>query len=250
MIRQTLITAIAVAALAGSALAADLPSRQPPPAFLQPPLFSWTGVYIGGQIGYQWGPSRTQDFSLLTGALGTSQPNYNADGVVGGAHIGYNYQINQFVVGAEGDVDGSSFSGHGTSLAGLYNFTTRIDVEGSVRARAGYAWDRALIYATGGAAFASIRNSYTFLTTGNADDLSTTRAGWTAGAGVEYAVTNNWSVRAEYRYTDFGAYSDALTNSSGGLAGEHKHETENSVRVGFSYKFNMYAPPPPVIAKY
>ena len=85
-------------------------------------------------------------------------------------------------------------------------------------------------------------------------DISKTRVGWTVGGGLEYAVTNNWSVRAEYRYSDFGRYTDfpfsgvpiapAVFQATSG-----HHLTENQVQVGFSYKFDTW-PPSPLVAKY
>lgn len=234
MMRKILLTSVALLATSASAFAADLPSRRaPPPAYIPPPpIFTWTGVYIGGQIGYMWGREPATFFS--------SSPS----GVVGGAHIGYNYQVAQFVFGLEGDVNGTSYSGSAATGFGPIFASTKIPVDGSVRGRVGYAWDRTLIYATGGAAFADIKNTY--LGPAGFASTSRSRVGWTVGGGVEYAITNNWSVRAEYRYTDYGRYADAGVLA---LPVNH-HSTDNRVQVGFSYKFDMYAPPAPVLAKY
>jgi outer membrane immunogenic protein len=111
-----------------------------------------------------------------------------------------------------------------------------------------------LIYATGGGVFTGITNSYSAFPPNPGfllqDSFLKTRAGWTVGGGTEYAVTNNWSVRAEYRYADFGHVTNfpfaAFTN--GRLSVNH-HLTENQVQVGFSYKFDAFAPAP-VVAKY
>jgi outer membrane immunogenic protein len=240
MIRKfSMATAVLIAAT-GSALAADLPSRRPPPpVYTPPPLFTWTGVYVGGDIGYGWGKDSVSSLGTNT-FLGSS----TASGVVGGAHIGYNYQINQFVVGLEGDVSGTSISKSVFAPFAVYNAS--IPIEGSVRGRVGYAWDRALFYATGGAAFADIKNS--FSAPGVFASTSTGRVGWTVGGGVEYALTNNWSVRGEYRYSDFGR-TNYLVGAAAPIAVSN-HLTEHAVRVGFSYKFDMYAPPAPVLAKY
>lgn len=241
MLRTFSLATAALAVAAGSALAADLPRRSPPPAFIAPPpLFTWTGVYIGGQIGYAFGNS----YSNIpgTGFAQSSSP----EGVIGGAHVGYNYQINQFVVGLEGDVDGSSYSKSNFNGATASTYGTRIPVEGSVRGRLGYAWDRTLVYATGGAAFADLEHTYFgAITPLPYTSVSTGRVGWTVGGGIEYAVTNNWSVRGEYRYSDFGRTNDVI-----GTGIVSHHDTEHAVRVGFSYKFDMYAPPAPVVAKY
>ncbi len=267
MYRRILMASVGAIALAGSAFAADLPSRAPPPVYVPPaPFFTWTGIYIGGQIGYAWGTSNTN--------LGDNFGDYtsfstNNSGVIGGAHVGYNLQLSQFVVGLEGDVDGSSLSktvygdpliGAGTGF-GVYVPTTisgNLGVQGSIRGRVGYAWDRVLLYATGGVAFGGFNGSIS--TPIGYDSASTTRVGWTVGGGLEYAVTNNWSIRAEYRYTQFGHSTVYANNSFGpsgvyypllGAIGAYGNRTinENRVQVGFSYKFDTAAPAP-VVAKY
>jgi len=242
MIRKFAMATAVLMTAASSALAADLPSRRPPPPVYTPPppLFTWTGFYVGGQIGYGWGRSGT----AIPGVSFTSS---NPNGVVGGAHVGYNYQVNQLVFGLEGDVDGTGISKSVFDPVTATTFGTRIPVEGSVRGRVGYAWDRALFYATGGAAFADLEHSYIGGIGAPYYNTSSGRVGWTVGGGVEYAITNNWSVRGEYRYSDFGHQSDAVL---GAVLPVSNHITEHAVRVGFSYKFDMYAPPAPVLAKY
>ncbi len=150
MYRRILLASVGAIALAGSALAADLPSRAPPPVYVPPaPIFTWTGIYIGGQIGYAWGKSNTN--------LGDDFGDYasfstNNSGVIGGAHVGYNLQLSQFVIGLEGDVDGSSLkktisSSHYIDGFGLVEPTSingSLGVQGSIRGRIGYAWDRVL----------------------------------------------------------------------------------------------------------
>jgi outer membrane immunogenic protein len=293
MYRRLLLASVSVVALAGSALAADLPSRAPPPVYVPPaPIFTWTGVYVGGQIGYAWttGNATVYDSGVYnTGAGSENGPtahgfydlfnlHSNASGVIGGAHVGYNLQINQFVVGLEGDVDGSSLSKtwNGSFYSGYYNFYNGaaipasvhadLGIQGSIRGRVGYAWDRVLLYATGGVAFGGFNGNVTtnfpifyntnFGVSGGYDSFSQTRVGWTVGGGLEYAVTNNWSIRAEYRYTDFGNTTTHLVNAfpvllSGDFinASVHRNLAENRVEVGFSYKFDTAAPAP-VVAKY
>ncbi len=223
-----------------------------PPA----PIFTWTGIYVGGQIGYAWGTSNTH--------LGDNFGDYvsfstNNSGVIGGAHVGYNLQLSQFVVGLEGDVDGSSLSKSISNTAlidGVLVPTTisgNTQCQGSIRGRVGYALDRVLLYATGGVAFAGINGSIS--TPFGYDSASTTRVGWTVGGGLEYAITNNWSVRAEYRYAQFG-HSTVYANNSFVLPGltavgafGNRTINENRVQVGFSYKFDT-AVPAPVVAKY
>jgi outer membrane immunogenic protein len=238
MIRQTLFAGAALAALTLAAQAADLPSRKEAPLYVPPPpVFTWSGVYIGGQIGYEFG----RDFAFIPGGAGPGV-GYSPTGVIGGAHIGYNWQMAQFVFGLEGDVNGAAYRGTGVGLAGT-TLSQRIPVDGSVRGRLGYAFDRVLLYATGGAAFAAIQDTY-LTAPGAFASQSRSRVGWTVGGGLEYAVTNNWSIRAEYRYTDYGRYTDTPFGVP-----VINHPTDHRVMAGFSYKFDMFAPAP-IVAKY
>jgi outer membrane immunogenic protein len=252
-------------ALAGSAFAADLPSRLPPPVYVPPaPIFTWTGFYVGGQIGYAWGTSNTN--------LGDNFGDYtsfstNSDGAVGGGHVGYNMQFNQFVIGLEGDVDGSAINNsiyRDPFIGGVLFIPTNVGVsyglQASIRGRIGYAWDRVLLYATGGVAFARINGD--IYTPFGYDSTSNLRTGWTLGAGLEYAVSNNWSLRAEYRYAQFGTSNIYASDAYGPLAGlgaigayGSRRINENRVNVGFSYKFDSFPwmaappPPPPMVTK-
>jgi outer membrane immunogenic protein len=271
MRRQFLLASVGAIVLTGSAFAADLPTRQPPPVYVPPvPIFSWTGLYLGGQVGYAWAndpanvAAATPADEFGPASFDTASFSSRPQGVIGGAHIGYNLQINQWVVGLEGSVDGTSISTSITKsifapdFSNILTVGTQASIQGSIRARAGIAWDRAMIYATGGAAFTGIKNNYSvvdldFEDFATPESISKTRAGWTVGGGIEYAITNNWSVRAEYRYSDFGHYSDypfvALTVPAGISGWVQHHLTENQAQVGFSYKFGSPAAAP-VVAKY
>ena len=268
MLRSLLLSTAAAVALSTGALAADLPSRAPPPVYVPP-----NNVSFGDNFG---------DYNAF---------NYTSQGVIGGAHIGYNLQLSQFVIGLEGDVDGTSlgksysgplafgsnFVGAGslaTTIPGNINVNVHHNIEGSIRGRIGYAWDRVLLYATGGVAFGGFNGNVSgnfpggnYLTTvdgvvfstpfspfGGSASASQTRVGWTVGGGIEYAVTNNWSVRAEYRYTAFGhstVYANSFYAPILGASGAYlnRNFNENRVQVGFSYKFDTAAPAP-VVAKY
>jgi len=188
----------------------------------------------------------------------------DAQGVIGGAHIGYNYEINQFVIGIEGTVDpttltenvlisppGSLPSGIGNTVNGFVQST----IQGAIRARVGYAFDRVLVYATGGVAFGAFKTYFQSggvdldgVTTFYASDThSPTWVGWTVGGGVEYAINNNYSVFGEYPYSDFGSITDTPAFARGLTYTATRQLSQNQVQVGFSYKF---AAPPPVVAKY
>ncbi len=253
--------ALGLVLLSTTAFAADLPSRRAPPAYAPPPpipVFTWTGFYVGGQVGYNFGRDTAFAAATATGA-GLASNGASNRGVIGGAHVGYNFSTQSLplfggvlgtggVIGVEGDVDGSS--ARANYLLGGLATTSRDNIQGSIRGRLGIAVDRALFYATGGAAFGGLRNTYVNTTNGLTGSISKTRVGYTVGGGVEYAITNNVSLRAEYRYTDFGKSTDVLGNSTaGGVAVRHS-VTDNRVQAGFSYKFDTFAPLAPVVARY
>ena len=260
MIRKVLMSTVAVIAISGTAFAADLPSRRAPPVFVPPiPIFTWTGFYIGGQAGYVSGFTTSATTIPATGALAlvtTSRPT----GVIGGGHIGYNYQLPGFgigigsglVVGVEGDVDGSDYQSTVAFAAANPVFgagatvTSRNEIQGSIRGRLGVAFDRALFYATGGAAFGSFRDSVSNTGFGF-DELNHTRVGYTVGGGIEYAITSQFSLRVEGRHTDFGTYTDVLAASAAGDVSRVR-QIENRIQAGLSYKFEQ--PVVPVVARY
>ena len=117
------------------------------------------------------------------------------------------------------------------------------DIQGSARGRLGIAVDRALFYATGGAAFAEFKDTYIGAAGAGLATPSHTRVGYTVGGGVEYAITTQWSLRAEYRYSDFGSFGDPV-----GVVIVPRRETMQRAQIGFSYKFDT--PVVPVVARY
>ncbi|GGG34222.1 membrane protein [Chelatococcus composti] len=226
MMKKILLAGVAAAGLIASgaaAFAADLPSRNVAPVAPAPvlPIFTWTGFYAGVNAGYGWG-----EFSK---APGFDDP----DGFVGGAQIGYNYQIGQFVVGLETDIQYSDLSGktRPVTFADGNVGVGRGEVEyfGTVRGRIGAAFDRALIYVTGGLAYGETKFRGLDTTAGLSFSKSKTTAGWTIGGGLEYAFTDNITAKAEYLYVDLG---------DNRYYGANKAETKFSVvRAGLNYKF-------------
>ena len=200
---------------AGAASAADLPSRKGPiaaPVYM-PPAFSWTGFYVGGNAGYGWGNVNANGFANVG----------DLDGFVGGGQVGYNYQMGQFVVGVEADLQGADLS-TGSTLGGV---RVKTDYFGTVRARVGVAFDRFMPYITGGWAYGNVKTSIPAL--GFSSDNSHT-GGWALGGGLEYAVTNNIVAGVEYLYVDLG---DKRILNTGTKIG-----TDFSVvRARLSYKF-------------
>ena len=234
-------TTLATAGIS-AASAADLPSRYaPPPIIAAVPVFTWTGFYLGAQVGYGWNANEN-DIVLPTGfVVQRGDFGDSGDGFLAGVHAGYNYQIGSFVIGVEGDVEGVFGDdddgdvvviGPGGGVFTNYGFAgNALDWQGSIRARAGFAFDRALIYATGGFAFAGVSGSFGLLDSGD-DNLT----GWTLGAGIEYAFTNNLTTRLEYRYTNFDGGDNVFNNVSLGSNDIEFH----TVRAGLSYKFSTY----------
>jgi len=236
--KKLLLAAAVAFALPGSSLAADMPVKAPPIAAA--PMFNWTGFYIGGNGGGVWNSSRWTDDSGVQG------PASNGSGGGGGGQIGYNYQINQLILGVEGDFDATSI-GRGVNAHPDCEPSvcqTKLKWLASLRGRIGYAVDRLLVYATGGAAFAHFTHMQTPVT---ADWSGHQRTGWTAGLGIEYALTNNWIAGLEWKYYDFGS---KLGHAPGFIDYTFKEKT-NTLMARISYKFG--GDPwgkAPVVAKY
>jgi outer membrane immunogenic protein len=177
--------AIALIIGAGGATAADLTYSAPPAEviYTTAPAFSWTGPYIGGLLGYGWGDAKVKN-----------GPSVDPDGWVAGVYLGYNWAYaSGFVAGLETDI---AASGMGNKNQGV---TVDNTWNGTLRARAGFAFNRFLIYGTGGLAYGGIE-----VKNGGKSD-SSTPLGWTIGAGMEAAFTDNVIGRLEYRYTDLGS---------------------------------------------
>jgi outer membrane immunogenic protein len=193
----------------------------PPPVFI--PAFSWTGFYLGVQAGYGWGESSFDD--------ATFNASWDHDGWLAGAYAGFNLQLNSFVLGVEGDINGASIDG-GTTTGDAINFSSDIDAIASVRGRLGLAADRWLFFVTGGWAWADGNHTQKDLTdTASAD---TTLQGWTFGGGVEYAFTDHIIGRIEGRHYDF----DSKTLNMDPVNSIGRFDADlNSVSAGIAIKF-------------
>jgi outer membrane immunogenic protein len=228
------LAAASVSLIAVTAQAADLPSSKMAPVAPMFLAYNWTGFYVGIQGGYQWGRDRTVEFVTATGAATGFNTGFRPNGFVGGLHVGYNHQINQFVVGLEGDVELSGYDG-GYRLGNGNGTRFKSDWQGSLRGRVGVAFDRLLVYVTGGVAFAELKHTY-FTNAGVTEGFSKTKAGWTLGAGLEYAFTANLTGRVEYRYADYGRISHSSVVAFPGFTYRHDPQV-HAVRAGLSYKF-------------
>jgi outer membrane immunogenic protein len=239
----------------GSASAADMAVKARPMVAPPPVIFSWTGCYIGAEGGGNWGRSRTR--VNTTGE--PFQDAFDISGGIAGGEWGCNYQMGQFVIGYEGDFSwtnkkGTAFDGR-TAGNALIPITVEERWISTQRGRLGWAWDRVLLFVTGGVAFTDARWSGALLPSAGfapafiASD-SMRHVGWVVGAGIEYAITNNWSVKGEYLYTDLGSQticSPACVTPFGPFAARSVSLTDNMVRVGVNYRWNWAAP---LVAKY
>ena len=196
MTHLVLAAAIATLLATGAATAADMPIKArayQTPSAVAP--YTWTGFYLGGHIG----GGRTEKTWSNPGLL---LSDHDDSGFLGGGQVGFNYQIKSVVLGAEVDGSWANISGHGNDQFGD-DLQDRVDWLTTVTGRMGFGWDRFLIYGKGGAAWTGDRFSFV-APNGRAAEARQTRSGWTAGAGIEYAMWDNWSIKAEYAYMDFG----------------------------------------------
>jgi outer membrane immunogenic protein len=237
--KKLLVATTAAATFCGaSAFAADMPVKAPAVA---PPVFNWTGLYVGGDIGYLWGST---DYVLATNGFSEQT---SPRGVLGGGHVGYNWQSSNWVAGFEGDFLGSSAKGSNVFGGGTLD-VEKITWTSSARLRAGYTNGAYLLYATGGAAWADLdhrRPIFVPPTTG----ASATLFGWTVGAGLEALISTNWTARLEYRYTEYDRHNFPVPSIASGSDLLEKVRTQQ-VLLGVSYKFGDPWGKSPVVAKY
>ena len=216
--------------------------------FFEPPTmgetsgFSWAGGYVGAVGGYNMNKDETHE---TFGALVFNYP-YHLEGFSYGAKAGYNFDLNSFIVGIEGDIEKSTVTGGFYNAPSVGNYggigKDTTSWQGSIRARMGMTADRYMIFATGGYAFAQMQNTYTNPTLNLTEPFDRFRNGWTVGGGVEYAVTEHVIVGAEYRHTEFlpitnvstYAFFDPVANI--GATGRQA-PISDAVRLSVSFKF-------------
>ena len=211
------------------AYAADLgPYRAPPPPqgdYYEPVRdipWSWRGFYAGVNAGYAWGGD---DSVTLSGPGGTATGTLEPNGWFGGGQIGYNAQFQSLVFGIEADLQGADIS-DGNAFA-----STNVDWFSTVRGRVGYAAGPALLYATGGFAFADVNTNATV--SGVSFSSDEVKTGYALGGGIEWAFAPNWSLKSEYLYVNLG---DDDFSGPGGVAA-HSETDFHTVRMGLNYRF-------------
>jgi outer membrane immunogenic protein len=222
-----------------------------------PASYDWTGWYVGAHVGYGFGSGKT-DFTPLPSAatffdLAPTSLSPNPEGVIGGGQFGINIQRGCFVLGMETDISGSAMEGTkelspiigitGLATPGVLRSHEHIHWFGTVRPRLGYTvTPTVLLYGTGGLAYGN--EYYSANSRGLFEQypasVSDTKVGWTAGAGVEYAIGRCWSVKAEYLYCDLG-HDSAIASPIPSLPpfqiGYRWETTFHTINVGFNYKF-------------
>jgi outer membrane immunogenic protein len=215
MKKFAVIAGLSAALIASAASAADLGYRKSaPPSITRAPIFTWTGFYVGANLGY--------GFGKVTGRSGPAFK--DPSGIIGGGQIGYNYQIGQIVLGAEADLSATGIHASNSAI-GVAGAKVSQPYLGTARVRAGYAIDRFMPYLTGGFAYGG-----THYKVPGVGASTTTNYGYALGGGVEYAFTNNITAKLEGLYVDLA--------DKRALNGAVKGGTETGViRAGVNYKF-------------
>jgi len=214
-----------------SANAADMPVKAPPPVA----PYNWTGFYLGGHAGlaagkYDWSFPGT-----------TTSINHDFSQFAGGAQLGFNYQIAQWVLGIEGSGTFGAMNGESTCPNTAVACRSEMGWIAAATGRVGYAWDNILFYAKGGAAWTHQDYHGIFATTPAFNEsASSDRTGWTAGGGIEWAFMKNWSASIEYDYYDFGTQRENFTRDNTGFYVESVdiNSQVHTVMVSLNYYFS------------
>lgn len=263
MRRSLLKLIVATGVVLGLSVAASAAPKKPLPPPPLPPAWSWTGFYIGGNVGYSWGNSNTTvNFFDPTGLLGSAQSSFGMPGFVGGGQIGYNWQVTNWVWGVETDIAGSGERGSAVYTCTVAmcsigpitdSLSQKIEWFGTSRGRVGFLWTPdVLIYATGGAAYGEVKTTEAIAGPGGTGTLgfNTTRLGWTVGTGAEgHIAGSNWTWQVQYLYIDLGHVSGSggttVVTSGVGFCDTHvcqltpafnSHITDNVLTLGVNYK--------------
>lgn len=264
-VKKLFLATVALSALAGSALAADLPYRHaapaPAPAFVAVPVFTWTGFYIGANAGYAFGEQNATTTGLSSAAQGAINAGIvpggaksDKGGFTGGGQIGYNYQIGRYVLGLETDfqyTDRKQTSTVSTLAGYTAAYRSQLDYLGTVRGRIGYTVDNWMIYATGGFAYGEVKLGYAGINPTYdviAAGRNSTATGYAVGGGIEYAIPalnlggSAATIKVEYLYYNLGKKT-VVANDLNGVTPLLANRFENDghiVRAGLNWKFSAF----------
>jgi outer membrane immunogenic protein len=244
VMKKALFGLVAIAALVGTpALAADMPMKAPStPA----PAYSWTGFYIGVNAGWGWDVTQFQynvtgatPATASSGGLPAASPfSFTPNGALAGGTIGYNWQFSpSWAFGLEADWDWSNIWGATNCPVVTFSCQSKLSDLGSARARFGYVWNEFFIYATGGAAWGDVTNQTVLGTTAG---TSSTKLGYTAGAGIEAPIFQNLTMKAEWLWYDLGTATYVVDNPTTQSVSAREYGT--TVRAGFNWRFNWGGP--------
>lgn len=245
--KRLIVTLLAATGLSSAAMAADMPYGNND-NYYAPAVsaFTWSGFYAGLNAGYAWNDSDNNRVHDYYGTLGYGNSKKD-DGFTGGLQIGYNFQSGNIVFGLEADINMANLkrrdSGFGNYVGKgeTYSVSSKTSWYGTLRPRVGFAaTDRLLVFATGGLAYGKVKLEGSYGTggytlSGNNDD---TRWGWTLGAGLEYAITDNFTVKGEYAYVELSEKSDTWQGRANFNALTVKDSPSfQLIRAGVNYKF-------------
>lgn len=242
---------LSLVAMAAPALAADLPVKAPPAPVI-PPMYNWSGFYIGGNAG--WGQSDTCSDVVTAAGADFTDACRDRSGAVAGGQIGYRWQQpnNHFVIGLEAQGDWADLKGSRVSVFDpTLALGSKVDALGLFTGQLGFAWDTWLWYVKGGAAVTGNRFFVDSTVTGaNLASVSSTRWGGVIGTGFEYGFAPNWSVGIEYDHLFMGNADTTFAIVNPTLTGaiDRIRQDVDMVTVRFNYRFGGFGGP--VVARY
>jgi outer membrane immunogenic protein len=244
--RKSLMSMAVVAVLPMLGAAAPANAASPP----YPGAYNWTGFYLGGEAGWGWA---TQRITHVTGATafpaGSIDASLDQNGPLAGVYAGYNYQINQFLVGIDGDIATTDITGTGRDVSAVNgdvsSHSDQLSWIATATGRVGYVSNNWLLFAKGGWAWAPFTEANILRTPGgglaNASASSDTHNGWTVGAGVEWGFAAHWSAKLEYDYIGFATanYLTTITSAAGAVSTEARSATSslNMLKAGVAFRF-------------
>ncbi len=248
--KKFLLGGIALGALIAAAPAGAADMRAPAYKAPPPPVFSWSGFYIGGHVGGGWGRKHWFNVDAGGAPFGRDEGFHHVRGGLAGGQIGLNYQFGYWVLGAEVDASWAHLEGshHDVAFAGDVNHS-RVDSIVTASGRLGYSVDRVLGYVKGGGAWVHDKFWVSSVATPDVERERGTsnRNGWMAGVGVEYAFADNWSAKIEYNHIDLGRKRAEFTNLAGAaIYRQDIDQTLNLFKFGINYRFGSG----PVYARY
>jgi len=245
---KALILTAALAALPVVGAAAGSPANAASMPYAS--TYNWTGFYLGGEAGWGWA---TQQITHVTGATafpaGSVDASLDQNGPLAGVYAGYNYQMNHFLVGIDGDITTDDMTGTGRDVSSVNgdvaSHSDQINWIATATGRVGYVENNWLLFAKGGWAWTPFSESNILRTPGggivNTSTSSGTRDGWTVGAGLEWGFAAHWSAKLEYDYIGFTTanYLTTVTSAAGTVSTEARSATSSlsMLKGGVAFRF-------------